>query len=237
MAITLSYAQSKISVGIQGGRSSLVPETVEVPNQLTTFKARGAGGVNMLIYGRYNFQPNWSMRVGGGIIGYRSAHIHTRGITTRTGFQGVQPQVMTSLDYHLSFGESNFGVIFSAGLNASRAHQYNNRTVSSEEGHPLTAIRILNEDGQMINGGVLGHDVDYIYSEQKVLLHLRPEVTLFKQMGRHKLLASFVYGYAFKDPILTIDFNSISYQGEYHAAKHRFSGSFTSLQLGYELSF
>lgn len=237
LAVFPSYSQSKIAVGFQGGRSSLVPETVGTPNQLSNFNAKGAGGVNMLVYGRYYFQPNWSVRAGGGIIGYRSAHTHVVVSQTRTGFRGVQPQIMAGLDYHLSFGESNFGVIFSAGLNASRAHLYDNRTISSEEGYPLTGIMGLNEDGELINAGVLGHDVDYLYSGQKTLLHLRPEVTLFKQLGKHKLLASFVYGYALKEPILTADYKSISYQGEYYSARHRFSGSFTALQLGYEFSF
>lgn len=237
LVIFPAYSQSKISVGFQGGRSSLIPETVKGPNQLPNFKATGMGGVNMLVYGRYYFQPKWSVRAGGGIIGFGSAHTHDFVGRTPTGFRGVQPQIMTSLDYHLFFGESGFGVIFSAGLNASRAHQYDNRSINSEEGYPLTAIRGLNDDGEIINKGVLGHDVDYLYSKQKTLLHLRPEATLFKQFGRHKLLASFVYGYALKEPVLSVDYKSISYQGDFYSAKHRFDGSFTALQLGYELSF
>ncbi len=224
-------------VGLQGGRSSLIPETVVVPNQMSDFNARGAGGVHMLVYGRYHFQPNWSVRLGGGIIGYRSAHSHTSFPLTRTSFRGVKPQIMASLDYQLLFGESNLGVIFSAGINAIRAHEHENRVISSEEGYPLTAVRARGDDGEGINAGVLGHEVNYLYSDQKTVLHLRPEVTLFKQLGRHKLLASFVLGYAIREPILIVDYNSISYQGEFYSARHKFSGSFTALQLGYEFSF
>lgn len=234
--IFTSYSQSKISVGFHAGRASLVPETIETTDQLQNFNAKGIGGVNMLIYGRYYLNPNWSIRAGGGIIGYGSGHTYDIA-TTRTGFRGVQPQIIASFDYHLLFGTSDFGLIFSAGMNTSRAHQYNDRTISSQEGHPLTYVRELNEDGIIINAGVLGHDVNYLYSRQKTLLHLRPEVTLFKNFGRHKLMTSFIYGYSLKRPVLIIDYNSISHKENFYSAKHRFSGSFTAFQLGYELSF
>lgn len=226
------FSQSKFAVGFQVGRSSLVPETIEIPNQLPSFEAMGAGGVNMIIYGRYYFHPNWSIRMGGGIIGYKSAYFNNSISMTNSGFGGVKPQVMTGIDYHLCFRKSNIGVILSAGLNANRAHRYDNSTIVSEEGFPLIIFIAWPDDLSLY-----GHEVEYNYSTQKTLLHFRPEVTLFKQLGRHKLLASLVYGHALKEPISTTDYRSISYSGEYYAARHRFSGSFTALQLGYEFRF
>lgn len=230
-------AQSKFAIGLKGGRSVLVPETISVTNQLTSFNARGAGGVNMLLFGRYHFRPNWSIRIGGGFIGYSST-LDFEGLKNRnTRFKGVQPQLMSSIDYHLNFGESNFGLIFSAGLNAIRTHQMNDQNVTSEEGFPLSGYTKRLENGTIEDNQVYGHDINYIYAKNKTSLHLMPEMSIFKLIGRHKLLASFIFGYALGEPIEQVDFNRISYKGEDYSSRHRFSGSFTTVQLAYEFSF
>ncbi|MCH7413491.1 hypothetical protein MM213_08350 [Belliella sp. R4-6] len=235
--ITLQInAQSKFSIGLQGGRSVLIPETLNVPNQLVGFDARGAGGVNFILYGRYFIRPSWSVRLGTGILGYKSAHEFNSDLRT-TGFSGVQPQAMSSLDYHVDFGNSGFGLILSAGINSNLAHQYSDIHVLDADGIFLAGYISRNENGDLIDSYLRGHEVAYSFSDQKILLHLRPEISVFKKFGRHKFLAAFSYSHALSDPISKIEYTSISFENEYFAARHRFGGSYTTLQAGYEFGF
>tara|TARA_R110002020_G_scaffold451301_1_gene665176 strand:+ start:989 stop:1366 length:378 start_codon:yes stop_codon:yes gene_type:complete len=124
----------------------------------------------------------------------------------------------------------------SFGLGAIRSgfEGSNDFELESEEGIQF-GYTSRNASGEVSE--LLAHDIHYQINDHKMLYHMRPEVGLYKNFGQHKVLASLLYAFNLRQPLIKIDYSSISYFKEFYSAQYQLSGSFASLKLGYEYSF
>lgn len=228
-------AQNRFAIGYQGGISKLSPETVTVPNQLQSFEARGAGGVHMLLYGRYFLNHSLSFRLGGGINSMMTSNRMENQNNYNSSFSGVKGQAMASIDYDIPFGESKYGVIASLGLNiTNNPSSLKNQEIISDEGVVYSGLRIRQDDGSLEERVILLHEMETYGSGGDFVYHIRPELAVYRMMGKHRIFASVIYGHALGKDFYVVDYRDISFMGDRHAARHRFSGSFTAFQIGYE---
>lgn len=239
-----SFSQSKFAIGVQGGLARLDAKTLSSPNQLDILKAHGTADIDILIYGKYTFAPKWSARLGLGAVKLSpSSRIAGDNLgnsiflgTSDFGFGKPNFQITGSLDRDIPFGTSDWGGILSLGLGVIRSgfERTYDLELESEDGIQF------GYSSRTANGEVselLAHDMRYQINDQKMLYHLRPEVGFYKNFGQHKVLATLLYAFNLRQPLIEIDYNSISYFKEFYSAQYQFSGSFASLKLGYEYSF
>lgn len=89
---------SKWSLGFQAGRTQLVGYSGIAFQQIEDFEAQGMGGVNIQLYGRYNFYKKVSVFASGGInnlvSGMRFQGERGRNFQT----SGVTPQFFVGID-------------------------------------------------------------------------------------------------------------------------------------------
>ncbi|EOZ97992.1 hypothetical protein A33Q_1499 [Indibacter alkaliphilus LW1] len=231
-----SHAQERLSVGVQGGISKLISNTKESSNHLESFNAAGSIDANGGVFGRYYFAPNLAVRAGFGVMGMSTAREYLNTKYGRSN-RGVNPSVNLSLDRLIPFGSGSWGLLASFGFQGTYLGQNAGEVIrnQSEEGYRLGAHLQTDSDGNV--SSILGHDVVYATRQNSTLLHLRPEIGLYKQVGKNRFYTSFIYGIALGEDLYVKDYRSISLMGNFYSTKHRFSGDFALLQVGYEFLF
>lgn len=231
-----TMAQSRFAIGVQGGVSRLSSETIAVSDQLNGFNAIGSEDANVFIFSRYYFLSNWSARFGVGVMGLSTAHQFENSKFGRIN-NGVNGQFLLSIDRFIPFGSSNWGGLVSLGLNGVYLGESAGEIsrITSEEGARIGAHLIPDVNGNV--GSIMGHDVEYFTRDSEFLVHLRPEVGIYRKFDRQILSLSFVYGHAIGKPLYKNDYNRISLHQQDFSSKHQFSGSFVAVQVGYEFQF
>lgn len=234
-----SFAQSRFSLGVQGGLNRLNVNSRPQGNELPAFSPESTlGGIGQ-VYLQYSFQKDWFARLGYGVMQLRmgTSLLGIDGMVTTLGGQNLNPQVISTFGKAFNIGEQGWGIYLAGGvsmttLNISGPRIY---SLSSEEGIRVQGILMRNVTGAQSE--VLAHDMRVYNTTKNSLWHLRPEIGFFKQMGRSKISAAFIYGFNISEELYTVSYNSISYFGERYTEGHSATGSFISYQLGYEFSF
>jgi hypothetical protein len=236
---SFSFGQSRISLGVQGGINRLNANSSPHVNELPGFSpASPWSGVGQ-VYLQYSFQKDWFARLGFGVMNLQLASWleGTRGNAFNLGGQTLNPQVISTFGKAFEIKESGWGVYLAGGLSVTKITIEGPRIYSrlSEDGIRTNGVWIRNEQG--VVSQVLAHDMRVYNTTKNSLWHLRPEIGFFKQMGRSKISAAFIYGFNISEELYTVSYNSISYFGERYTEGHSATGSFISYQLGYEFNF
>lgn len=234
-----SFAQSRFSLGLQGGLNRLNVNSHPQVNELPAFSPVSTlSGVGQ-VYLQYSFQKDWFARLGFGVMQLRmgTALLGINGMVTTLGGQNLNPQVISTFGKAFNIGEKGWGIYLAGGVSITNLKLSEPRiySLSSEEGIRVQGILMRNVTGAQSE--VLAHDMRVYNTRKDNMWHLRPEVGFFKQMGRSKISAAFIYGFNISEELYTVSYNSISYFGERYTEGHSASGSFISYQLGYEFSF
>lgn len=232
---------SKWSLGFQAGRTQLVGYSGIAFQQIEDFEAQGMGGVNIQLYGRYNFYKKVSVFASGGInnlvSGMRFQGERGRNFQT----SGVTPQFFVGIDYDIPFGNSGFGIIskLAFGLTGSNARDKNlTRYTLEDEGFPVIGtIAVHPLTGEQEDLLVYIKDVQLSASEYKFIYHFRPELSLYKKYDRHQFSISAIFAFAPGRDFYTENFYLLEYKGNSHTAYHHFGGHYTALLFGYEFRF
>lgn len=234
-----SFAQSRFSVGVQGGLNRLNANSRSQPNELPGFSPASPWSGMGQVYLQYSFGKDWFTRAGFGVMELRVAQWieGIRGSAIRLGGQELNPQLIATVGKAFEIKESGWGVFLAGGVSATKLTIDGPRIYSklSEEGIRTNGVWIRNDQG--VVSEVLAHDMRVYNTTKDKLWHLRPEVGFFKQMGRSKISAAFIYGFNISEELYTVSYNSISYFGERYTDGFSASGSFISYQLGYEFNF
>lgn len=236
---SISLGQSKFSIGIQGGFSRLNTFASSPSTELPEFSPESTiSGIGQ-IYGKYTLGQDWFARLGFGLMhfGISTSLEGIRGNVSSLGGQTLNPQVVTTFGKEIKFGKSGWGAYLAAGVSLTNFNLEGSRiySLSSEEGITFQGVIIRNDLGDVSE--VLAHDMRVFNTRDKNLWHIRPEVGLFKLLGRSRLSAAFIYGHKLGEDLYSISYNSISYFDQNYTESHGTSGSFTSFQLGYEFTF
>lgn len=236
---SFSFGQSRFSLGVQGGLNRLNANSRPQGNELPAFSpANPWSGVGQ-VYLQYSFQKDWFARLGFGVMNLQLASWleGTRGNAFNLGGQTLNPQVISTFGKAFEIKESGWGVYLAGGVSVTKITVDGPRIYSliSDQGIRTNGVLVRNDQG--VVSEVLAHDMRVYNTTKNSLWHLRPEIGFFKQMGRSKISAAFIYGFNISEELYTVSYNSISYFGERYTEGHSASGSFISYQLGYEFSF
>lgn len=234
-----TFGQSRFSIGIQGGVSKLSTFSGSLGNELPAFSPKSTvSGVGQ-IYGNYTMNGNWFARVGVGAmhLGMSTTMEGLQGNVLSLGSQTLNPQLIASLGKNFKFGNGGWGGYLAAGISMTKLDLNGERIYSleSEEGIRFQGALVTNDQGDV--GEILVHDMRVYNTVKDILWHIRPEVGIFKQFGKNKVSLAFMYGYQLREELYVVSYNSLSlFEGNY-SETHGTSGSFVSLQMGYEFSF
>lgn len=232
---------SKWSVGIQAGRTQLVGYNGLSFDHLESFEAQGMGGVNIQVYGRFNFYKRASVFASGGINNLVSGMRFQGERGKNFGTSGVTPQYFVGIDYDIPFGKSGYGIIskLAYGITGSNARDKNLvRYTMEEEGFPAIGTIVVHPlTGERQDLLVYFKDVQLFASEYKFIYHFRPELSLYKKYDRHQFSLSVVYAFAPNRDFYTENFYDLEFKGNRHTAYHHFGGHYTALLFGYEFRF
>ncbi len=239
LSIGVVFGQNRFSIGIQGGVSKLSTFSGSLGNDLPDFSPRSTVSGVGLIYGSYSMNRNWFARVGvGGMhFGLTTIMDGSQGNVLSLGGQTLNPQLTGSFGKNLLFGKKGWGSYVAVGISMTKLDLNEDRVYSleSEDGLRFQGVIVSNNQGDF--GEVLAHDMRVYNTGKDILWHVRPEVGIFKQFGKHKVSLAFIYGYKLREELYVVSYNSLSlFEGNY-SEMHGTSGSFVSLQIGYEFSF
>jgi hypothetical protein len=236
---SFSFGQSKFSLGVQGGLNRLNTSSGLQENELPAFAPVSTMSGIGQVYLQYSFQKNWFARIGFGAMQLRmgTSLLGINGMVTTLGGQNLNPQVISTLGKAFIIGEQGWGIYLAGGVSMTNLKINGERiySLASEEGIRVQGILMRNVTGAQSE--VLAHDMRIYNTQKDNLWHLRPEIGVFKRMGRSKISAAFIYGFNISEELYSVSYNSISYFGERYTEGHSASGSFISYQLGYEFSF
>jgi len=236
-----SPAQSKWSLGLQAGRTQLVGHTSISFEQIPEFEAQGLGGVNMLLYGKFHIHEKVSIFAGGGInnlvSGMKFQGARGNNITTR----GVKTQYFIGLDYDLPFGNSGFGLMprMTFGMTGSNAVHRNGFVYLAEEGEfPILGWFIQDElTGAIEDRLIYVRELKIFASDYKFIHHIRPEISVYKKFGPHRISVSAIWALATDRDYYREEYRHLEFKGNRHTANHHFGGHYTALLFGYEFRF
>lgn len=234
-----AVSQSRFSIGFQGGMSKLTTFSSNYENDLPGFSPRGSRSGIGWIYAKYDLKSDFFLKlgVGGMHFGITSELDGVQGNVFSIGNQTLNPQIIFSGGKEIYFGHKGWGSYLSAGLSLTRLNLGEQRVFSefSEEGMRFQGVIV--SDGQGGFGEILANDIRSFNTSKDLLYHLRPEIAVFKKFGNQRLSLAFIYGYKFGEELYVVNYNKLSYFESNYTASHGTTGSFTSFQLGYELSF
>jgi hypothetical protein len=234
-----SFAQSRFSLGVQGGLNRLNANSRSQPNELPGFSPASPWSGMGQVYLQYSFGKDWFTRAGFGVMELRVAQWieGIRGSAIRLGGQELNPQLIATVGKAFEIKNSGWGVYLAGGVSATKLTIDGPRIYSklSEEGIGTNNVTIRNDQGGVDE--VLAHDMRVYNTQKDYLWHLRPELGVFKRLGRSKISVAFTYGFNFSEELYTVTYNSISYRGQRYTDGFSVSGSYVSWQLGYEFNF
>jgi len=229
--------ESKWSLGIQAGRTQLIGYSDLSFAYLETLEAQGMGGVNIQLYGRFNFYKRASVFASGGINNMVSG-MRFQGKRGRNfGTSGVTSQFFVGLDYEIPFGNSGFGIIskLAYGITGSNARELNLERYTMDEGFPVIGtIAVHPLTGEQEDLFVYIKDVQLSASEYKYIYHIRPELSIYKKYDRHQFSLSAIFALAPDRDFYTESYYHLEFKGGRHTANHHFGGHYTALLFGYE---
>lgn len=236
---SVSFSQSRVSVGVQGGISTLRTNSISLGSDLSAFTPIGtASGLGQLLV-KYSLREKWFVGAGVGVMhfGMSTKLSGIKGGTKSLGGQTLNPQLMVSIGKDLNFGESNWGAYVSAGISTTRFSITGDRVYSliSEEGLRFQGV-MLREDQSTVSE-LLAHDMRVFQTRKEAIWHIRPEIGLFRKLGKNRVYASFTYGLPLGEGLYSVSYNSISFKGERFSEFHSATGSFFAAQLGYQVNF
>ncbi|MDE0560636.1 hypothetical protein OU792_11600, partial [Algoriphagus sp. NF] len=160
-----------------------------------------------------------------------------KGGTKSLGGQTLNPQLIASIGKDLYFGDSKWGTYVSAGISTTRLSIDGERVYSliSEEGIRFQGV-MIREDQSTVSE-LLAHDMRVFQTRKDAIWHIRPEVGVFRILGKNRIYASFTYGLALGEGLYSVSYSSISFKGERYSEYHDATGSFFAAQLGYQINF
>lgn len=231
--------ESKWSLGIQAGRTQLSGYTRISYEQIPEFEAQGMGGVNIQVYGRFNFYKRVSLFASGGINNLVSGMRFQGQRGNNFGTSGVTPQFFVGLDYEIPFGNSGFGIIskLAFGITGSNAWEKNReRYQMDENGFPIIGYSTIRDEitGNIEDRSIYIRDVEVFASEYQFIHHIRPELSIYKKYNRHQFSVSAVFALAPDRDFYTESYYHLEFKGGRHTANHHFGGHYTALLFGYE---
>lgn len=236
---SVSFGQSRYSIGAQGGVSMLRTSSISLGNEFPSFSPKGTPSGQGQVYVKYSMKRGWFGTVGIGVmhLGMSSTLSGIQGASQSLGGQTLNPQLSTSFGKAFLFGKGKWGSYISAGISMTILALSGERIYSlvSDPGIPFQGV-LIRDDQNSVNE-ILAHDMRVFYTRKDKIWHIRPEVGVFRQFGNSRVFASCIYGLGFSEGLYTVSYNSISYKGERYSEMHGASGSFVSLQFGYEISF
>ncbi len=231
-------AQERFGLGIQGGRSVVIGETLPTSMPLMGFNAKGNGGANISVYLRYRLSENLGALAGGGI---NSLIPSGRFMNADTGgkLPGKQPHFFAGIDYDLQISNSRFGFLPKLVLGfTGNPQERKHRNFISEKGEIFQLHGVSVPNSSVINIHYLYlHSLQTHGSKNNIIFHVRPEIALYKNVGKHRILISGMYGYALGDDYYVRNYKELSYREERYNSVHRFKGSYYALILGFEFGF
>jgi hypothetical protein len=244
IALTLfcssAIAQSKWSVGFQGGRSQLIPFNGDTFKQLEEYEAAGMGGVNFQLYGKFWIKENFALYAGGGInnlvTGYRFNGLRRASGTNK----GSEVQYFMGTEYNIKFGESGFGILgrFSFAIMGNNGSKRGKSSFESEEGIPwIGQVEVDPLSGGVDDGMVYLKKGEFSNSSSRFLMHLRPEIGFYKDFKKHRIMISAMYAQALERDFKVDQYLDLTYRGERRTAFHRFGGHYGAIFVGYEFRF
>lgn len=236
---SISFSQSRVSVGVQGGISTLRTNSTSSGSDLSDFIPIGTlSGVGQVLL-KYSFEKNWFVGAGVGVIhfGMSTTLNGIKGGTKSLGGQTLNPQLMASFGKDFYFGDSKWGAYVSAGISSTRLSIKGERVYSliCEEGIRFQGV-LIREDQNTVNE-LLAHDMRVFQTRKEAIWHIRPEIGLFRKLGKNRVYASFTYGLPIGEGLYSVSYNSISFKGERFSEFHSATGSFFAAQLGYQVNF
>jgi len=234
-------AQSKWSLGLQAGRTQLVGYTGISYEQIPEFEAQGHGGVNILIYGKFNIYKKASIFAGGGINNLVSGMKFQGKRGRNIGTKGVTPQYFIGFDYDLPFGVSGFGLMprLTFGMTGSNAIRRNGFNYLNEQGEfPIIGWWIRDEhSGDIEDRQIYVRELKIFASDYKFIYQIRHEMNVYKRFGPHQISLSAIWAFAPDRDYYREEYRYLEFKGNRHTAYHRFGGHYTALLAGYEFRF
>jgi hypothetical protein len=235
-----AIAQSKWSVGFQGGRSQLVGHEGNSFKQLVEYDAVCMGGVNFQLYGKFRVKENLAFYAGGGInnlvTGYRLDAIKR----SRGSNKGSEIQLFLGTEYNLKFGESGFGLLgrFSVAMTGNNGAHIGLSSFEIEEGILWAgSIDVDQLSGDIDDGVIYLKKVEFSNSSAQFMLHLRPEIGFYKDIKKHRIMVTAMFAQAPARDFRINQYLDLTYRGERRTAYHRFGGHYSAILVGYEFRF
>jgi hypothetical protein len=237
--IGFSFGQSKFSVGFQGGVSKLSTFSSQSMEELPGFSPYGTLSGVGLIYGAYEMNKNWFTKIGvGGVhLGMGSKLNGINGNVQSLGNQTINLQLVGSLGKNFFIGNKGWGSYLGAGISMTQLDLSGDRVYTQENADGIRFQGVVVTNGQGDMGEVLANNLRIYNTSKNVLWHIRPELGVFKQFGKQKISLAFIYGYKLREELFVVNYNSLSFFEKNYSEMHGTTGSFVSLQLGYEIKF
>jgi len=235
-----AIAQSKWSVGFQGGRSQLVGHDSNTFRQLEEYDAVGMGGVNFQIYGKFRIKENLALYAGGGINNLVTGHRFDGFKRANGSNKGSEVQYFVGTEYNLKFGESGFGLLgrFSFAIMGNNGSHRGVSSFESAEGiRWLGRVEVDPVSGDIDDGVVYLKKGEFSNSSARFLMHLRPEIGFYKDIKKHRITVSAMFAQAPKRDFRINQYLDLTYRGERRTASHRFGGHYSAILVGYEFRF
>lgn len=236
---SVSFSQSRVSLGLQGGISMLRTNSTSIGSDLPAFTPIGTPSGSGQVLLRYSLKNNWFLGAGVGVMhfGMSTTLNGIKGGKRSLGGQTLNPQLIASFGKEFYFGESKWGSYASAGISNTRLAIKGDRVYSliSEEGVRFQGV-MIREDQSTVSE-ILAHDMRVFQTRKDAIWHIRPELGIFRKLGKNRVYASFTYGLALGEGLYSVSYNSISFKEERYSESHGATGSFFAGQLGYQIYF
>jgi hypothetical protein len=237
---SFSFGQGRYSIGVQGGLLQLNTFSSSGSNEVPGFSPLGTLSGTGQVYGKYFIGNKSFAKLGLGLIhlgmtttleGIKSGNVASIGGRT------LNRQVIAAFGQDFNLGKNGWGFYWSGGISLTKLNLEGDRvySLSSEEGIRFQGIIIKNNQGDASE--LLAYDMRVFKTRHQSIWHLRPELGIFKHLGRSRISASYIYAYQLREEPYSVYYNSLSYFGKNYSASHGTSGSFSSIQLAYEIRF
>jgi len=235
-----AIAQSKWSVGFQGGRSQLVGHDGNSFKQLVEYDAVGIGGVNFQLFGKFRVKENLAFYAGIGINNLVTGYRFDGPRRASGSNEGSEIQLFLGTEYNLKFGESGFGLLgrFSVAMTGNNGAHRGSSSFESEEGLPwVGSVEVDQLSGDIDDGRVYLKNGEFSNSSAQFMLHLRPEIGFYKDIKKHRITVTAMFAQAPARDFRINQYLDLTYRGERRTAYHRFGGHYSAILVGYEFRF
>ena len=239
LLIGISFGQGRFSVGFQGGINKLSTFSSQSVEELPGFSPYGTVSGVGLIFGSYEMNKNWFTKIGvGGVhLGMGTRLNGTSGNVQSLGNQTINLQLVGSFGKNIFFGNKGWGSYLATGISMTQLDLSGDRVYTKESTDGIRFQGVIVTNGQGDSGEVLANNMRVYNTRKNVLWHIRPELGVFKQFRKQKISLAFIYGYQLREELFVVNYNSLSFFEKNYSEMHGATGSFVSLQLGYEIKF